>query len=163
MNWLWFQKRRTRDNCVIGIVDWRLNAKRIDENYHWYDFCWLWYNCCGDWRDTTCKPHSPYTQLIFVLFALLARERLRNDVVFIQSHILRIVWVHFISSGNFTEHFIFSTTIAEVNLPNGAEPYAMSLVVSLSSGWNMMYEMDVGFLEDGEQRAASNWASWYEK
>jgi hypothetical protein len=90
------------------------------------------------------------------LFALLARERLRNDVVFIQSHILRIVWVNFISSGNFMEHFIFSTTIAEVNLPNGAEPYAMSLVVSLSSRWNMMYEMDVGFLEDGEQRAASN-------
>jgi hypothetical protein len=54
------------------------------------------------------------------------------------------------------EHFIFLTTIAELNLPNGTEPYAMSFVVSLSSSWNMMYEIDVGFLEDGEQRAASN-------
>ncbi len=54
------------------------------------------------------------------------------------------------------EYFIFLTTIAELNLPNGAEPYAKSLVVSLSSRWNLMYEMDVGFLEDGEQRAASN-------
>ncbi len=44
------------------------------------------------------------------------------------------------------EHLIFLTTIAELNLPNGAEPYAKSLVVSLSCRWNMMYEMDVGFL-----------------
>ncbi len=54
------------------------------------------------------------------------------------------------------EHFTFLPTNAELNLPNGAEPYAVSLVVSLSSRWNMMYEMDVGFLEDGEQRTASN-------
>jgi hypothetical protein len=50
----------------------------------------------------------------------------------------------------------WNISYAELNLPNGAEPYAVSLVVSLSSRWNMMYEMDVGFLEDGEQRAASN-------
>ncbi len=161
MNWLWFQKRRTKDNCVKGIVDWRLNAKRIDENCHRHDFCWLWYKCHGDWRDTTCKPHSPYTQLIFCFVRSACKGETKEwCVVFIQSHILRIVWVHFISSGNFMEHFTFLPTNAELNLPNGAEPYAVSLVVSLSSRWNMMYEMDVGFLEDGEQRTASNWASW---